>query len=46
LYSLIVLWFHQHGHCQVEFPDRPWYPKKEEPSFADQLSRVQLPFLR
>jgi hypothetical protein len=41
LYSLIVLWFHQHGHCQVEFPDRPWYPKKEEPSFADQLSTLR-----
>jgi hypothetical protein len=41
LYSLIVLWFHQHGHRQVEYPDRPWYRTKEEPSFADQLSTLR-----
>lgn len=41
LYSLIVLWFHQHGHRQVEYPDRPWYLTKEEPSFADQLSTLR-----
>src|SRR6266496_1064011 len=41
LYSLIVLWFHQHGHHQVEFPDRPWYRRKREPSFADQLSTLR-----
>lgn len=41
LYSLIVLWFHQHGHRQVEYPDRPWYLRKEEPSFADQLSTLR-----
>lgn len=41
IYSLIVLWFHQHGHRQVEFPDRPWYRTKKEPSFADQLSTLR-----
>jgi len=41
LYSLIVLWFHQHGHRQVEYPDRPWYRRKKEPSFADQLSTLR-----
>ena len=41
LYSLTVLWFHLHGYCQVEYPDRPWYPDKEEPSFADLLSTLR-----
>ena len=41
LYSLIVLWFHQVGHRFVQFPDRPWYKKKREPSFADQLSTLR-----
>jgi hypothetical protein len=38
LYSLIVTWFHQVGHRYLQFPDRPWYPQKEEPSFADMLT--------
>ncbi len=41
LYSLSVLWFHRHGQQHVEFPYRPWYPKKEEPSFADILSTLR-----
>jgi hypothetical protein len=41
LYSLIVLWFHRHGHRQVRYPDRPWYRHKGEPSFADQLSTLR-----
>lgn len=41
LYSLIVLWFHRVGHRFVQFPDRPWYKKKVEPSFADQLSTLR-----
>jgi hypothetical protein len=41
LYSLIVLWFHRQGHRRVEYPDRPWYRRKEEPSFADQLSTLR-----
>lgn len=41
LYSLIILWFHQVGHRHVQFPDRPWYLHKEEPSFADMLTTLR-----
>jgi hypothetical protein len=41
LYSLIVLWFHQVGHRHLHFPDRPWYRRKEEPSFADMLTTLR-----
>jgi hypothetical protein len=41
LYSLIVVWFHQTGHRFVKFPDRPWYRKKHEPSFADMLTTLR-----
>lgn len=41
LYSLIVMWFHRLGHRFVQFPDRPWYRKKREPAFADQLSTLR-----
>ena len=41
LYSLSVLWFHLGGHAHVEFPHRPWYRKKAEPSFADVLSTLR-----
>ncbi len=41
LHSLIVVWFHQKGHHHVRFPDRPWYPQKEEPSFADMLTTLR-----
>jgi hypothetical protein len=41
LVSLIVLWFHQHGHRHVQFPRRPWYKKKKEPSFGDMLSTLR-----
>jgi hypothetical protein len=41
LYSLIVAWFHRGGHGWVRFPDRPWYRKKVEPSFADLLSTLR-----
>jgi hypothetical protein len=41
LYSLIVAWFHQVGHRHVQFPDRPWYTKKREPSFADMLTTLR-----
>ena len=41
LYTLIVIWFHQVGHRFLQFPDRPWYPKKEEPSFADMLTTLR-----
>jgi len=41
LYSLIVLWFHQVGHRHLQFPDRPWYRHKKEPSFADMLTTLR-----
>jgi len=41
LYSVIVLWFHQVGHTLLQFPQRPWYSHKEEPSFADLLSTLR-----
>jgi hypothetical protein len=41
LYSLIVAWFHQVGHRHLQFPDRPWYRKKQEPSFADMLTTLR-----
>ena len=41
IYSLVVVWFHKTGHQQLRFPFRPWYPKKEEPSFADLLTTLR-----
>lgn len=41
LYSLVVVWFHQTGHAAVRFPERPWYPKKRESSFADMLTTLR-----
>jgi hypothetical protein len=41
LYSLVVVWFHRTGHPSLRFPIRPWYPKKAEPSFADQLTTLR-----
>ena len=41
LYSLVVLWFHREGHRHLQFPDRPWYRRKQEPSFADLLTTLR-----
>ena len=41
LYSLTILWFHRVGHRHLQFPDRPWYRRKEEPSFADMLTTLR-----
>src|SRR5262249_34556642 len=41
LYSLIVVWFHRVGHLLVQYPERPWYRRKCEPSFADLLSTLR-----
>jgi SRSO17 transposase len=41
LYSLSVLWFHQEGHRHVQFPYRPWYRQKREPSYADILATLR-----
>jgi hypothetical protein len=41
LYSLVVVWFHRVGHEFVRFPFRPWYRRKQEPSFADMLTTLR-----
>jgi DDE superfamily endonuclease len=41
LYSLVVAWYHLEGHPWERFPDRPWYRRKKEPSFADMLSTLR-----
>jgi DDE superfamily endonuclease len=41
IYSLVIVWFHQAGHQSVRFPFSPWYPKKQEPSFADMLTTLR-----
>jgi hypothetical protein len=41
LYSIVVVWFHTTGHQFVRFPDRPWYSRKQEPSFADLLTTLR-----
>jgi DDE superfamily endonuclease len=41
IYSVIVVWFHNDGHRFVRFPYRPWYTKKQEPSFADLLTTLR-----
>jgi hypothetical protein len=41
LYSLVVAWYDQVGHRWVQFPDRPWYRDKQEPSFADMLCTLR-----
>jgi hypothetical protein len=41
IYSMIVVWFHQAGHQLLRLPFRPWYRKKEEPSFADMLTTLR-----
>jgi hypothetical protein len=41
LYGLTLVWFHRGGHRSVSFPDRPWYPGKAEPSYADVLTALR-----
>jgi hypothetical protein len=41
LYSILITWFHRVGHAWVQFPKRPWYPSKREPSFADVLTTLR-----
>jgi hypothetical protein len=41
LYTMIVVWFHQDGHRLLRLPFRPWYRRKEEPSFADMLTTLR-----
>jgi hypothetical protein len=41
LYSLVVLWCDQAGHQWLRWPQRPWYPHKRRPSFADLLGALR-----
>lgn len=41
LYTLVVVWFHHTGYRFVHFPKRPWYERKQEPSFADLLTTLR-----
>jgi hypothetical protein len=41
LYSLTIVWFATEGHADLQFPDRPWYHWKSEPSFADMLTTIR-----
>jgi hypothetical protein len=41
LYGLTLIWFHDGGHRSLSYPDRPWYPDKEEPSYADILASLR-----
>lgn len=41
LYSLTIVWYATAGHADLQFPDRPWYWWKKEPSFADMLTTLR-----
>ena len=41
LYSLTIVWYATAGHSELQFPDRPWYCWKREPSFADMLTTLR-----
>ena len=41
LYSLTIVWFASEGHHDLQFPNRPWYTRKSEPSFADMLTTLR-----
>lgn len=41
LYSLTIVWFATEGHADLQFPERPWYTWKREPSFRDMLTTLR-----
>jgi len=41
IHSLVVLWCERGGWELLRFPERPWYKKKREPSFADLLTALR-----
>jgi hypothetical protein len=41
LYSLIVLWFAQSGHTEMQAPYRPWDRRKREASFQDMVATLR-----
>ncbi len=41
--SLVILWYCVEGHCGSHVErDRPWYTKKETPTFTDMLGALRL----
>lgn len=41
LYSMIVVWFANHGHRHWQAPERPWYRSKRGPAFVDMLDMLR-----
>ena len=41
LYSLTIVWFATESRADLQFPNRPWYDWKTEPSFADMLTTLR-----
>ena len=41
LYSLIVIWFVQHGYREYRPAVRPWYKQKRHPTFTDMLATLR-----
>jgi len=41
IHSLTIVWFATKGRADLQFPDRPWYKQKSEPSFADMLTTLR-----
>jgi SRSO17 transposase len=41
LYSLVTLWFATDGHRHWQPPQWPWYPGKQQASFADMLATLR-----
>lgn len=48
LYSLVVLWYADHGHgsSAATWPRRPWYERKQTPSFEDMVATLRRATLR
>lgn len=46
LYSLVILWFVQHGHRSYQAPFRPWYATRRQASFADMLATLKTQSVR
>lgn len=46
VYSLVILWFAQHGQGSLQLPERPWYRQKRGVAFADMLVALRAACLR
>jgi hypothetical protein len=40
-YTLVTVWFHVMGYGFLRFPQRRWYQRKREPSFAELLTTLR-----